>query len=52
MQDMLVSLALASMNTLMDTSKNLRQFVQFCISKHNLNVPPCLLEQFHMLTKC
>ena len=20
--------------------------------EHNLNVPPCLLQQFHMLTKC
>ena len=23
-----------------------------CFSEHNLNVPPCLLEQFHLLTKC
>ena len=47
MQDMLVTPAATPTNALMDTNKNRRQF-----SDHNSNVPPCLSEQFYVLTKC
>ena len=50
MQDMLATLAATSTNALMDTNKNRRQFVNITLA--NSNVPPCLSEQFHMLTKC
>ena len=42
---MLVTLAATSKNALIDTRKNRRQFA-------NIIIPPCLLEQFHVLTKC
>ena len=39
-------------NALMDTGKNRRQFVNIYFSEDNSNVPPCFLEQFHVLPKC
>ena len=48
MQDTLVTLAATSTNALTDTNKNRRPFVNITL----VNVPPCLSEQFHVLTKC
>ena len=47
---MWVTLAATSRNVLMDTQKS--SICKHYFSEHNSNVPPCLSEQFDMLTKC
>ena len=48
---MLVKLAATTTNALIDTSKNRLSVCKHYFSEHNSNVPPCLLEHFHVLTK-
>ena len=52
MQDMLVILAATSTNTLMNTQKKSSSICKHYLSEHNSNIPPCLSQQFHVLTKC